>query len=115
MSGTKEGGAKASETNRKKYGENFYKEIGAIGGSKKNPDKGFGSKTPEERREAGRKGGTISRRGKSIKYDLDYEDIHSKTETKKRVYDTSNLGVDSNSVHSPVGKLSRAFNNLVRK
>ena len=32
MAGTKAGGLKARETNRKKHGENFYKLIGAKGG-----------------------------------------------------------------------------------
>ena len=33
MSGTVKGGKKAAETNRAKYGEDFYKEIGHKGGS----------------------------------------------------------------------------------
>jgi hypothetical protein len=32
MSGTKEGGLKAAKINKKKYGENFYKNIGQKGG-----------------------------------------------------------------------------------
>lgn len=34
MSGTRAGGLKASQTNKNKYGENFYKNIGADGGMK---------------------------------------------------------------------------------
>ena len=65
MSGTKAGAQKARTTNVKKYGEDFYKEIGKIGGSRGAKDgaiKGFAAMTPEKRAEAGRKGGTISRR-----------------------------------------------------
>lgn len=32
MAGTKEGGASAATTNKAKYGPDFYKKIGAIGG-----------------------------------------------------------------------------------
>lgn len=56
MSGTKAGGLKARETNRTKYGEDFYSRIGTEGGSKK-VQKGFARMAPEKRREAGRKGG----------------------------------------------------------
>ena len=34
MAGTLEGGRKAAETNKKKYGEDFYRNIGAKGGGK---------------------------------------------------------------------------------
>lgn len=41
MAGTKEGGKKAAATNKAKYGENFYAEMGRIGGkiSKRGPAK----------------------------------------------------------------------------
>lgn len=68
MSGTREGGALAAQTNKTKYGENFYKEIGSIGGKKKVP-KGFALMTPEKRKEAGRVGGTRSKRGASHRKD----------------------------------------------
>ena len=64
MSGTKAGGAKARETNKERYGKSYYENLGKLGGKIKNPKKGFGSKTPEERQEAGRKGGLNSRKGK---------------------------------------------------
>ena len=32
MAGTKEGGLKAAATNKKKYGKNFYAQLGARGG-----------------------------------------------------------------------------------
>ena len=56
MSNTKAGGKKVSVTLKSKYGENYFKEMGAIGGKVKNPNKGFGSLSPEERREMGSRG-----------------------------------------------------------
>lgn len=32
MAGTKAGGRKAAETNKKRYGRNFYAQIGRVGG-----------------------------------------------------------------------------------
>lgn len=66
MSGTVEGGRKAARTNKEKYGEDFYKGIGAKGG-KNGHTGGFASMTPEQVKEAGRKGGRISRRGPAKK------------------------------------------------
>lgn len=60
MPGTKAGGLKASITNRKKYGESFYKRIGKIGGQ--NGHTGGFSSNPELARIAGAKGGRKSRR-----------------------------------------------------
>jgi hypothetical protein len=42
MAGTKIGGIKAAETNKKRYGEDFYRKIGAEGG-KKSRGGGFAS------------------------------------------------------------------------
>lgn len=112
---TIEGAKKTAATNKRKYGADFYAKIGAQGGKAKNPNKGFGSKTPEERRAAGAKGGTISKRGKRIDYDLQFEDIHTKAETKKRVYSPSDTRMDSNSVSNPISKLSSAITGLVRR
>lgn len=75
MSGTAQGAKKASATTRAKYGENFYKEIAAKGGSVTGISKGFGkedrtllerilNKPRHHAQNAGRKGGYISRRGK---------------------------------------------------
>lgn len=61
MSGTKAGGLKASITNIKLHGADFYKRIGAIGG--KNGHTGGFASNRELAREAGRKGGKASRRG----------------------------------------------------
>lgn len=113
MSQTKEGIKKTKETMIKKYGSEeawkaHMRRIGSEGGKVKAPNKGFDSKTPEERRELGRKGGRISRRpSKAIKFE--------KTGDTKRIYDTGNLGVDSNSVSGPFSKLSRAVTGLVKK
>lgn len=65
MAGNKEGGKKCAVTNKKTYGEDFYRKIGAIGG--KNGHTGGFAANPELARVAGRKGGLISKRGKSIK------------------------------------------------
>lgn len=62
MSGTIAGGKKAAITNKLKYGQSFYKVQGAIGGSVKNPTKGFGGNR-ELARIAGKAGGLKSRRG----------------------------------------------------
>lgn len=68
MSGTKEGGLKASQTNREKHGEDFYKRIGALSHDSwiKNGKKPRGFAADKElARTAGKKGGETSRRGKS--------------------------------------------------
>lgn len=63
MSGTAVGGTKSAITNKARYGEDYYKRIGAIGG-KKGHTGGFYADRELARR-AGAKGGSISRRGKS--------------------------------------------------
>lgn len=55
MSGTQTGGERAAETNKKRYGENFYKRIGALGG-KKSIGGGFAANR-ELAKEAGSIGG----------------------------------------------------------
>lgn len=64
MAGSKAGGAKASRTNIKKYGKDYYSTIGKMGGSVSSPKKGFGS-SHERAVVAGKKGGSASRRGKA--------------------------------------------------
>lgn len=61
MAGTHAGGIKAAETNRKKYGESFYSNIGRKGGSAGNTG-GFAAMPREKVVAAGRKGGLRSRR-----------------------------------------------------
>lgn len=75
MVGTKEGGLKAAATNRELHGEDFYKRIGAKGGSKITlKRKGFGA-NPERAKWAGAKGGLKSRRGPTQRT-LDLIDEH---------------------------------------
>ncbi len=64
MPGTISGGKKAAETNKKKYGKDFYARIGAVGGQKGTTG-GFAANR-ELARIAGAKGGRISRRRKAV-------------------------------------------------
>lgn len=61
MSGSIIGGKKASRTNRERYGEDFYKKIGAIGG--RNGHTGGFAYNNALAIVAGSKGGSKSRRG----------------------------------------------------
>lgn len=63
MSGTRAGGLKAAATNKAKYGDDFFRNIGRSGGHWKSPTKGFGS-NKEAAKEAGRKGGLKSKKNK---------------------------------------------------
>lgn len=73
MAGTRKGGLKAGKTNKERYGQNFYRDIGAIGG-RLGRTGGFASYTqcscdlitePHFKQQcAGKKGGSISKRGK---------------------------------------------------
>ena len=65
MAGTKEGGKKAAQTNKAKYGRDFYAEIGRKGG--KNGHNGGFAANRELASIAGVKGGRISKRGKAKK------------------------------------------------
>lgn len=65
MAGTKEGAAKAVATIRDRYGDDYYVRLGRIGGQ--NGHTGGFAANPELAREAGRKGGAISRRGPAKK------------------------------------------------
>lgn len=65
MSGTITGGKQAAQTNKERYGEDWYKRIGAIGG-KKGTTGGFAANR-ELAKIAGAKGGRISKRGPSTK------------------------------------------------
>ena len=61
MSGTKAGGQKAKETMYKKYGKDWFKKIGAIGGH--NGHTGGFAQDPKLAKLAGIKGGKKSKRG----------------------------------------------------
>ena len=65
MAGTKAGGRAAAETNKKKYGADFYARIGASGGRQGHTG-GFaaGPEGHERARKYGAIGGKISRRTK---------------------------------------------------
>lgn len=65
MSGTKAGGKRAALKNKERHGKDFYARIGAAGG-RKGKTGGFYANR-ELAREAGRKGGLISRRSKTLK------------------------------------------------
>lgn len=67
MAGTKAGGKKAAETNKKIHGANFYAEIGRKGGRKSHPETRYFAMHPEVAKSAGTKGGLKSRRGKATK------------------------------------------------
>jgi general stress protein YciG len=69
MSGTKEGGLRAAQTNLDKYGKDFYANIGAMGG-KAGTTGGFYANR-ELAKEAGRKGGLISRRTRITSNDVE--------------------------------------------
>lgn len=60
MAGTRAGGRLAAATNKEKYGENFYRKIGAIGGMASTTGGFFGN--PDLARRAGSLGGKVSRR-----------------------------------------------------
>ncbi len=74
MPGTIPGGDKAAVTNKKRYGADYYKKIGAMGG-KKSRGGGFGSNkigpdglTGRQRASlAGKKGGSIPRDNRGFK------------------------------------------------
>lgn len=81
MAGTREGGLKAAKTNIERHGKDFYKIIcrkasrpgtGGFASLKVGKD---GLTGQERSKVAGRKGGTISRRGKSKKTTKGIEDV----------------------------------------
>lgn len=64
MVGTRDGGYKCRNTIINRFGADYYKVMGRKGGLVCGTKKGFAS-NPDLAREAGRKGGKISRRGKA--------------------------------------------------
>jgi hypothetical protein len=65
MAGNLEGGRKAAATNKKRYGKDFYANIGRKGG--KNGHTGGFAADPERARRAGAIGGKKSKRGPAKK------------------------------------------------
>ncbi len=59
MPGTVSGGRKAAKTNKERHGRDFYKQVGRAGG-RKSRGGGFAA-NPELAREAGRKGGLVTK------------------------------------------------------
>jgi len=72
MAGTKEGARKAAETNKQKYGEDFYKNIGSRSWDNPNRSRvtGFAKLPIEERKRLGALGGSKNK-GKTHKHDDD--------------------------------------------
>ena len=64
MAGTKQGGLDAAQTNKSKYGADFYARIGAEGGRRGRTGGFFADR--ELARRAGAIGGRISRRTSSL-------------------------------------------------
>lgn len=80
MASTREGGIKAAATNKLRYGEDFYKKIGATGGATSRGG-GFASDS-EMARLAGRLGGLKKRKGKSIDEQIKFEIKEAKKDIK---------------------------------
>ena len=76
MSGTVRGGKLAAETNKERYGEDYYVVRGSLGGKKGAADgaiKGFAA-NPKRAILAGQKGGSISRRTWSVEQRKQHSD-----------------------------------------
>lgn len=74
MSGTREGGLKARETNKLKHGLDYYQRIGRKGG--RNGHTGGFASNPELAKIAGAKGGRISKRGKALHKKLSVKGVY---------------------------------------
>lgn len=61
MGGTKEGGARSRAT-KLANDPNYYSKLGRMGGSVKNPKKGFGSVSKQKLREYGRRNGALNKK-----------------------------------------------------
>lgn len=79
MPGNRQTGLKAAKTNKKLYGNDFYRKIGVMGG-KKSRGGGF-AYDPKLASEAGKKGGRASRRT-AIKQ------VEAETKHQKKVHET---------------------------
>lgn len=62
MAGTKAGGKAAAETNKQIHGEDFYHNIGQLGGAIVRPETRYFHQNREAARIAGAKGGRKSKR-----------------------------------------------------
>ena len=68
MAGTQAGGRKTAITNKEKHGDDYYARLGKKGGSVKHPETRWFTLYPELAKKAGKKGGKISKRGKTNEY-----------------------------------------------
>ena len=95
MSGTKVGGSKARETNKAKYGSDYYAQIGRIGGHNGHTG-GFAANT-ELAKEAGRLGGLKSKRPKGVKRNIAAEqrDIELKIADFKEKLANTRIEIDT--------------------
>ena len=96
MAGTISGGKKCAATNKAKYGKDWYAKIGALGGKAGNTG-GFHA-NPELAREAGRKGGLVSKRGKSLKTVQRVEKarkMHAAGATREKIANELNISVST--------------------
>lgn len=82
MAGTKAGGKKAAETNKAKYGPDFYAQIGRKGG--RNGHTGGFAANPELAKIAGAIGGRKSKRGKAKPKETTAERIKRELEEYNR-------------------------------
>lgn len=95
MAGTKAGGKKAAARNKELYGEDYYSKIGSVGG-KLGTTGGFYANR-ELASIAGRKGGKISKRGKSVKQDSEHTSINGVSNSNavpllRRIFSSNHRG-----------------------
>lgn len=69
MAGSISGGLRAANTNKLRYGEDFYRVIAKKGGSKRHPETRHWFVNREAARIAGANGGRKSRRGPKVQAD----------------------------------------------
>lgn len=88
MSGSRAGGLKAAATNKKLYGDDFYRNIGKLGGE--NGHTGGFAENPARAKLAGHKGGMISSKRKDA---LPLETRRKLAEQRIREADAEGRGI----------------------
>lgn len=96
MAGTRAGGLKAAIKNKELHGEDFYRNIGWMGGAIKNSKKGFGSMDKNKIKKAGAKGGS---KGKRKSYYLIVATKGAETLTLSAKELSQKLGVDYSTIN----------------